>query len=471
MFRTFPILLAVGCLATGARAATTEYLGLYLKGQKVGYASYATAPDLYRGRKVTRTTSYTLLSMKLLDQPTKIVISGSTLADGTGHPLRMYFDQESSGRRQQVTAEFGTTKANVTVDNSGTISHRSLDIPTGGVIEDDPLEGVVFSHVKPGQQRDIYVLDPTTVSFIKNTLVFKGLTAVDVRGKLLKTQWVEILDPRSNTQVYCSQAGAIIKISAPLGVEMYPESRKFAMAGIGNSNVDLAVGNKLTPEGGLPNPAGLHRLQLTLTTSTDLGSVPTDSFQTVEHSGDSWLVDVHPTSSRATAGVTIAQAATTQPDWTKPDLNVPSDEVRFRNLAKKIIGSETDVLKASYKIQDYVCSVMRPDASIAVLRDANEVLSTKRGVCRDYAILCATLLRAAGIPTQLATGLVSWDGDFYYHAWVKVYDGSNWIGIDSTTMTPQMSASHIELAVGTVGQVFSAPVLQSAKIKVVSATE
>ena len=103
-----------------------------------------------------------------------------------------------------------------------------------------------------------------------------------------------------------------------------------------------------------------------------------------------------------------------------------------------------------------------------MLRDANEVLDSKRGVCRDYAILCATLLRAAGIPTEMATGLVSWDGDFYYHAWVKVFDGVNWIGIDATTSTPQMSAAHVELAVGTVGQVFSAPVLQSATIKVVS---
>ncbi|MFX8601193.1 transglutaminase-like domain-containing protein, partial [Acinetobacter baumannii] len=60
---------------------------------------------------------------------------------------------------------------------------------------------------------------------------------------------------------------------------------------------------------------------------------------------------------------------------------------------------------AALSIRRYVHGIMQPNAGIGVVRDAREVLTTKEGVCRDYAVLTTTLLRAAGIPARLATGL------------------------------------------------------------------
>ena len=75
-------------------------------------------------------------------------------------------------------------------------------------------------------------------------------------------------------------------------------------------------------------------------------------------------------------------------------------------------------------------------------------------------------MRAAGIPARLNSGLVNWDGTFYYHAWVEIWDGARWLGIDSTAQPDQISAAHVKLAEGNVDQAFTFTFLGGVKIDV-----
>ncbi len=455
-------LVSVGC------AAQTEYLGMYMRGAKIGYSSYDAVPATFHGKKVTKTTSMTKIAVELLGTAVEEKITSVTFVDSNGRPIEMVFDNTSNGRTQHVVADFGKTSAKIKVDNTGTVTAQVLQIPKGADIVDDPMTGLVFSHAKIGHTRDVYVLDPTTVSFVKNTIVFKGKATTDVHGRENYGRVGANSRPRAVTDIYCKANGDLIKVTAPFSFEMFPESRELAMSkATGNVNVDLAFGSKITPVGELKDPGSLKDLNLDVSVK-DVESIPSDEHQTAKKLPNGWSVDVHPPQTHIPAGETIVESAKGRSVWIKPDLNLPSNEPRFKKLAKTIIGSETDVTAAAKKIQLYVYKLMQPDASIAVLRNANEVLDSRRGVCRDYAILTATLMRSAGIPARLVTGLVSWDGDFYYHAWVSIFDGKHWIGVDSTTDEPQISAAHVELAAGTVGQAFTSPVLQNAVVKVVS---
>ncbi|MEA5020202.1 MAG: transglutaminase-like domain-containing protein [Gordonibacter sp.] len=55
----------------------------------------------------------------------------------------------------------------------------------------------------------------------------------------------------------------------------------------------------------------------------------------------------------------------------------------------------------------------------------DETLSSKRGICFDYASLAAAMLRSQGIPCKIVTGNVSPDN--IYHAWNMVYIDGTWI--------------------------------------------
>ena len=79
--------------------------------------------------------------------------------------------------------------------------------------------------------------------------------------------------------------------------------------------------------------------------------------------------------------------------------------------------------------------------------NALEVLQNKVGDCNEHAILIAALLRTAGIPAQIETGLVSLSGRFYYHAWNIAYLG-NWITADAVFNQFPADVTHIRLVRG-----------------------
>jgi transglutaminase-like putative cysteine protease len=227
----------------------------------------------------------------------------------------------------------------------------------------------------------------------------------------------------------------------------------------------LAFASAIQPDKPVVNPGSLKRFKFLLNV-TGANDIPNDQHQTATKTATGWEINVHPVSATDSAGLTIPEAAKDQPMWVQPDTYIPSDSKRFRDLATRIIGPEKRVRGAAIAVQNWVANRMEPNLGIGVLRDANEVLTSKQGVCRDYAILAATILRAGGVPTRLCSGLVSWDGTFYYHAWVEVWNGKSWIGVDPTVTDPQISAAHIKLADGNIATAFQFPVLDKVSIKV-----
>lgn len=61
---------------------------------------------------------------------------------------------------------------------------------------------------------------------------------------------------------------------------------------------------------------------------------------------------------------------------------------------------------------------------------ASQALALGHGVCQDYAHILISLCRAAGIQAQYVSGLILGHGAS--HAWVNVFDGTSWRGIDPT---------------------------------------
>ena len=60
----------------------------------------------------------------------------------------------------------------------------------------------------------------------------------------------------------------------------------------------------------------------------------------------------------------------------------------------------------------------------------DRVIEEKKGICYDYASLVAAMLRANGIPCQLAMGYVYQEGGNLYHAWNLIWtDETGWIAI------------------------------------------
>ena len=60
--------------------------------------------------------------------------------------------------------------------------------------------------------------------------------------------------------------------------------------------------------------------------------------------------------------------------------------------------------------------------------DVDKVLAERKGICLDYAVLMACMLRSQGIPAQVVIG----HADGAYHAWNKVLLEGKWYRCDAT---------------------------------------
>lgn len=72
-----------------------------------------------------------------------------------------------------------------------------------------------------------------------------------------------------------------------------------------------------------------------------------------------------------------------------------------------------------------------------------EVLEKKRGKCSEYAILFASLARAAGIPTKIALGEANQGDRWLGHMWNEVWLDS-WIAVDPSAGTFVTGPSHLK---------------------------
>lgn len=129
-------------------------------------------------------------------------------------------------------------------------------------------------------------------------------------------------------------------------------------------------------------------------------------------------------------------------------------------------GAQTD-LAVVEKVYSWVISNISYDFDKAsnvtagqmsgYLPSVDTIISTKKGICFDYAAVMATMLRSQGIPTKLVVGYAGQ----IYHAWVSVYlegegwvngiiyfDGVSWVRMDPTFASSGNSSTDIMSYIG-----------------------
>ena len=77
---------------------------------------------------------------------------------------------------------------------------------------------------------------------------------------------------------------------------------------------------------------------------------------------------------------------------------------------------------------------------------ASETLLTGAGVCRDYAHLVATLLRALNVPSRLVAVYAPGCDPMDFHAVVEAHLDGGWYAVDATALAPR--AAMVRIATG-----------------------
>lgn len=141
----------------------------------------------------------------------------------------------------------------------------------------------------------------------------------------------------------------------------------------------------------------------------------------------------------------------------------PNQYVNF-HTDSKAVSKGSDLAKDSYSDLDVVQNIYNyviknisydtekaQNVSYGYVPDVDDTLSSKKGICFDYAALMTSMLRSQNIPTKLEVG---YSGDAY-HAWISTYiDDKGWVDdiiqFDGDTwqiMDPTLAATNDSAAV------------------------
>lgn len=216
-----------------------------------------------------------------------------------------------------------------------------------------------------------------------------------------------------------------------------------------NYSNDVIVSNAAMLDAAIPNPRTRDTLRLRLHGPLEADHLFSDRRQTITPDGDAFLFEAR---APDPADLPSATIPVDNPDvlrWRQATAFVQSDEPRLIERAREIVGGETNAYKASALICDWVYRNVRNTYS-ARLTNALEVLDSLEGDCTEHSILFIGLARAVGLPAREVAGLIYVEyprPGFYFHQWAKVWIG-DWIDVDPTFNQPLADVTHIKLAEG-----------------------
>lgn len=162
---------------------------------------------------------------------------------------------------------------------------------------------------------------------------------------------------------------------------------------------------------------------------------------------------------------------------------------KIQALVREALGPDADELSdrdKALRLRQFVANYIQAKDLSVGMATASEVARTGQGDCSEHAVLLAAMLRAAGIPSRTACGLLYVDeflgrrgvfgGHMWTQAWLPVNDagGHAWVDLDATLDEAAFDAAHLTQATSalTDGEMVNdlaamAPLLGALEIKVV----
>jgi hypothetical protein len=123
----------------------------------------------------------------------------------------------------------------------------------------------------------------------------------------------------------------------------------------------------------------------------------------------------------------------------------PTTHPKVQALVKEAVGDARTPREKVDRLVHFVSQYISADYRTRP-RNLIQLLSVKKGACTEYALLFATLARAAGIPAREVAGLY-YMGDelkgFGPHAWNEVVLDGHWLPVDAAWNETEIDATHI----------------------------
>jgi len=443
---------------TGERqsADEDEWYGLYMNGEKIGYAHNNTE-NTGAGYKVSE---YVNATFNMMGTVRELEVDSVSRLDNGLALSSFEYKVNSAEASMEVSGVAEGRMLHIQMKTGGAIIKKELPMSDSPHLSSDIGLLMKMRGYKPGDTFEMPFFDPSSLSEQKMKITVESGDDMKVGGDVLPVYVIRQEFAGIESITWYNPDYGTIKSVAPMGFTLLRETREQAVKPPveGYAAADLINMFSVPVKGNLPQPRRAKYARLRLTGGDMTGLDLNGGRQS--YKDGVITITVEDTGNIEPVKLPI------QDEWLggslEPTALIQSDSNRIIAQARDIIGSETDALRSAEAISGWVYGELDklPSAGIP---SALEVLDNRYGDCNEHTVLFTALARSVGIPTRMCAGLVMLDNRFYYHAWPEVYVGK-WVAIDPSFGQFPADATHIRL-------VYGGPDKQIAIVKIVGNIE
>jgi hypothetical protein len=426
--------------------------GIYVRDKKGGWEVDEVQLGKYEGMEAALMTTQAYLAVTV-DGVKSILEEKTTVYYGLDGEGTVLFAEMRTNEDGQETVRTAVRKGDGLVQTTQTGERkmeRTLPMPKGTLALQRRLEQWLQA-AKQGDKFDNWTTswDQDAVD-VKETYTFKKKSTITWAGVETEAMTVQTVSQgaKFDGQLLADGRPLIGKVGVlELRMEKEPLAKKL------DDDVDLMAATSIPVDKDIGRGSRIEKLTLELTGLEDY-PLPEAARQKITSRKDG-VAKLELTRDRPTDKPEPLTEAERKENL-KATTSMQVDSAKIRDLAKEIVGDETDPVKAATKLEKWVYKNLRK-AYDANADDALTVLENMAGDCTEHTLLFTTLARAAGIPAHEVGGVVYVGGDkpsFGWHAWSEIHDGKQWVTVDPTFNQVYIDPTHIKFSEGSEDQAY-----------------
>lgn len=459
--RTVGLLLALLLAPASIAGALERWFIIELAGSRAGHMSerVETLPD-----GTIRVASEMVLSIARGPATVSVSVLAESLETAEGEPVSMRTEQRLGAAAMVTEASFEGRRATVAESQFGQRGpERTIELDPRALTP-EAARRFLRAEIRRGARTiEFESIDPMSVGVTGQRYSRGEATTVRVAGRAAPaTRWsvANTAVPGMESVYFLDAEGEVVRGELAIGgitLTIARAERDLALARV--EPAELLVSTLVTPDRPIDDPRATRRASYLLRLSSGaMPELPSWGTQRVERIDDR--------TARVVIDLDRSEPARLAPERRAAAL-APSAMIDSRN--GDVIGLTTNVQMMSRedrnnprilseRMRRHVHGFIDRKSLDVGFATASEVARTREGDCTEHAVLLAAMLRAAGIPSRVVSGLLYVDefvgqrGVFGFHMWTQALLPNEageevWVDLDATLERVPRDATHIGVSV------------------------
>ena len=417
-----------------------EWMGIYLKGEKVGYSTTKTTRigDHYEIFENSLIFLNTLGTTQRIESKIKSVVN-------LDYSLKLFdFILLSGPVTFSLHGEVIGNALNLVMVSGKNTTRSTLPLKNIPFLSNTLKPYILNQGLTEGKTFTLPFFDPSTLSARDITIDVLGKEKIIFSGKEIIVFKLKESFEGIETLAFVSEAGEILKEEGTLGLTLIKETQEQALSGewMKKEKPDILLTTAVPVTGSINNARTVKFLRVRIT------NLPLNDFDLIEGRQNlhNDILEIHQEKPRDWKTYSLPYSTDDLKDYLQPTPLIQSSDERIIKQAKSIVRDNRDAETAARKLLRWVCSAVKKKPTLSI-PSALEVLDLKVGDCNEHTALFTALSRSLGIPTRICVGMVYLKDKFYYHAWPEIYLGQ-WVAVDPTFDQFPADATHIRFVIG-----------------------